>query len=293
MRRALLLVGLLFGALAGAAAAAVQVKDDAGTTITLARPAQRIVSLAPHLTELLFAADAGAQVVGVGAYSDFPAAAKALPRVGDAAMLDLERILTLKPDLLVVWRDGNSPQQLQRLSTLGIPVYASELGHLADIASTLRRFGRLAGTEVAANARANGFEQELQALRQRYAGRPTLRVFYQIWHRPLLTINDRHLISEALGICGARNVFGSLAPLTPTVSEEAVVAQDPDAIVTARAGPDGPDHLDTWRQLTQLSATRRGALLVVDPDTLHRSSDRMPEGIRGLCEKLDGVRRAP
>jgi iron complex transport system substrate-binding protein len=293
MRRALLLLCLLLGLMASAATAAVQVKDDAGSTITLARPAQRIVSLAPHLTELLFAAGAGAQLVGVGAYSDYPVAAKALPRVGDAAMLDLERILALMPDLLVVWRDGNSPQQLQRLATLGIPVYASELGRLADIASTLRRFGRLAGTEAAANARADGFEQELAALRERYAGRQPLRVFYQIWHRPLLTINDRHLISEALAICGARNVFGALAPLTPTVSDEAVVAQDPDAIVTARAGADGPDHLDTWRRLTQLAATRRGALLVVDPDTLHRSSDRIPEGIRGLCEKLDGVRRAP
>ena len=145
---------LLCACLVGAAAHAVQVGDDAGTTITLVRPAQRIVSLAPHLTELLFAAGAGDRVVGVGAFADYPEAAKRLPQVGDSAMLDLERIVALKPDLLVVWRDGNSPQQLQRLSTLGIPVYASELGRLADIASTLRRFGRLAGTEAAATTRA-------------------------------------------------------------------------------------------------------------------------------------------
>jgi iron complex transport system substrate-binding protein len=290
MRCLLLLLLVLLGL---PALAAVQVQDDGGVAVSLARPAQRIVSLAPHLTELLFAAGAGAKLVGVGAYSDYPPAAKALPRVGDAAMLDLEGIVALKPDLLVVWRDGNSPQQLQRLAALGIPIYASQLGRLADIASTLRRFGQLAGSEAAAGARADRFEQELAALRARYAGRKTLRVFYQIWHRPLLTVNDRHLISEALGLCGARNVFGALAPLTPTVSEEAVVAQDPDAIVTGRAGADGADHLDTWRRLTQLSATRHGALLVVDPDTLHRSSDRITDGIRGLCEKLDGVRRAP
>ena len=290
MKRLLLLLWTL---LALPAFAAVQVKDDSGATLTLARPAQRIVSLAPHLTELLFAAGAGAKVVAVGAYSDYPPAAKLLPRVGDAALLDLERIVALKPDLLVVWRDGNSPQQLQRLATLGIPIYASQLGRLADIASTLRRLGQLAGTGAAADSRAGHFERELASLRERYADRKTLRVFYQIWHRPLLTVNDRHLISEALGLCGARNVFGALAPLTPTVSEEAVVAQDPDAIVTGRAGADGPDHLDTWRQLTQLSATRHGALLAIDPDTLHRSSDRITEGIRGLCERLDGVRRVP
>lgn len=290
--RSLLLV-LLVGLAWLPARAAVEVKDDAGTTITLARPAQRIVSLAPHLTELLFAAGAGAQVVAVGAYSDYPAAAKALPKVGDSALLDLERIVALKPDLLVVWRDGNSPQQLQRLATLGIPMYASQLGTLADIATTLRRFGRLAGSEAAAEARARGYEAELAALRERYAGRAPLRVFYQIWQRPLLTVNDRHLISQGLALCGASNVFGQLAALTPQVGEEAVVTADPDAVVTGRPGGErgsGPDGLDTWRRLTQLKATRRNALLVVDPDTLHRSSDRITQGIRGLCEKLDGVR---
>ena len=273
--------------------AAVEVKDDAGTTITLARPAQRIVSLAPHLTELLFAAGAGSRIVAVGAYSDYPEAVKALPQVGDSALLDLERIVALKPDLLVVWRDGNSPQQLQRLATLGIPMYASQLGTLADIATTLRRFGRLAGSEAAAEARAQRYEAELAALRERYAGRAPLRVFYQIWQRPLLTINDRHLISQGLALCGASNVFGTLAPLTPTVGDEAVVAANPDVIVTGRVGGDrgsGPDGLDTWRRLTQLKATRTNALLVVDPDTLHRSSDRITQGIQGLCEKLDGVR---
>jgi len=156
---------LLAWLLAMPALAAVSVKDDSGATLTLPRPAQRIVSLAPHLTELLFAAGAGASVVGVGAFADYPEAAKKLPQVGDSAMLDLERIVALKPDLLVVWRDGNSPQQLAKLATLGIPVYASELGTLADIASTLRRLGRLAGSEAAAEARAAAFEQRVRAYR--------------------------------------------------------------------------------------------------------------------------------
>ena len=282
---------LLFAALlSGAPARAVQVTDDAGHVLTLARPAQRIVSLAPHLTELLFAAGAGAPVVGVGAYSDYPPAAKSIPRVGDSAMLDLERIVALKPDLLVVWRDGNAPQQLQRLATLGIPVYASQLGQLADIAATLRRLGELAGTAPAAEAHARSFEQALQDLRERYAGRRELRVFYQIWHRPLLTINGRHLISESLRLCGARNVFADLIPLTPTVSEEAVLAQDPDAIVTGSLDPRGPDNLDLWRNLKTLRATRQNALLTANPDTLHRSSDRIVDGVRELCEKLESVR---
>ncbi|MBX3603811.1 MAG: cobalamin-binding protein [Piscinibacter sp.] len=279
------LAGLMLAG--GAARADVTVTDDTGAPLQLARPAQRIVSLAPHLTELLFAAGAGAHVVGVGAYSDYPAAARALPRVGDSALLDLERIVALKPDLLVVWQDGNSPQQLQRLATLGVPVYASRLGTLADIASTLRRLGTLAGTPTAAQARAQAFEAELAALRERYGGRRELRVFYQIWHRPLLTVNGRHLISEALRLCGARNVFAELGPLTPSVSPEAVLAADPQVIVTGSTDPAGGDNLDRWRALR---ATRQLPLLTVEADTLHRSSDRIVDGVRELCEKLEAVR---
>lgn len=291
MLRALVL--LLMSLCLAPAAIAVSVKDDSGATITLPRPAQRIVSLAPHLTELLFAAGAGDRVVGVGAFADYPEAAKQLPKVGDSAMLDLERIVALRPDLLVVWRDGNSPQQLQRLASLGIPVYASEMGTLENIAQTLRRLGRLAGTEAAAEARAVAFEQRLQTLRERYAARAPLRIFYQVWQRPLLTFNDRHLVMQGLALCGVRNVFGTLAPLTPSVSEEAVVAADPDAIVTGRSGGEAPDGLDGWRRLGQMKAVRRGALIVIDPDTLHRSSDRIVEGLDGLCAKLDAVRGKP
>lgn len=281
---------LLLLALLARPALALTLNDDSGASLTLPRPAQRIVSLAPHLTELLFAAGAGERVVGVGAWSDYPEAAKTLPQVGDSAMLDLERIVALKPDLLVVWRDGNSPQQLRKLATLGIPVYASELGTLADIAATLRRLGQLAGTEAAANARAAAYEQRLRALRERYAGRAPLRVFYQVWPRPLLTFNDRHLVMQGLALCGVKNVFGTLAPLVPTVSEEAVIAADPDVIVTGRAAGEATDGLAGWRRFARMKAVRSGALIEVDPDTLHRSSDRIVDGLDQLCAKLDAVR---
>ncbi len=259
----------------------------------LAAPARRIISLAPHLTELLFAVGAGERVVGVAAYSDHPPAARALPRIGDSALLDLERIVALKPDLIVVWRDGNSAQQLDRLAALRLPVYSSQIRRLADIESTMRRLGALAGTAAAADAAASRFANAATQLRARYAQRAPLRVFYQIWHRPLLTVNGQHLISEALQLCGASNVFADLKPLTPTVSQEAVLRADPDAIVTGSVDPNGPDNLDGWRRLSALRATRNGHLLVVNPDTLHRQSDRVLEGARELCEKLDRVRRKP
>ena len=281
---------LLIGLWAGAVAAQIQVTDDAGQTVTLAAPAQRIVSLTPHLTELLFAAGAGGRVVGVSAWSDYPEAARRLPRIGDSALLDLERIVALKPDLVVAWGSGSSAQQLARLKAAGLPLFVSESRSLAHIAQTLRAFGQLAGSSAVSDARASAFESRLSALRVRYSGRRPLKVFYQIWHQPLLTINGAHPISEALTVCGAINPFAHLRALTPAIDPEAVLQADPDAIVTGSVDPVGPDHLDRWRALKSLRAARDGRLIVVDPDTLHRATDRMADGIEALCLKLDRLR---
>ena len=273
--------------------AGLQVVDDTGQTVTLSRPAQRIISLAPHLTEDLFAVGAGAQVAGAVAYSDYPAAARQVPRIGDSAQLDLERVVALRPDLIVAWESGNAAAQLQRLTALGVPIYRSEARDFDAIASTLRRLGELTGHAAQAQARARNFEAQIAALREHYSSRREVSVFYQIWHQPLLTINGTHLISHALTLCGARNVFGSLAPLTPAVSAEAVLGADPEAIVTGSVDLQGPDNLDTWRRFKGLRAQRRGNLIVVNPDTLHRQSDRVVEGVAELCQKLDAARIKP
>ena len=270
--------------------APLRLRDDEGHELVLPHPARRIVSVAPHLTELLFAAGAGDRVVGVDAWSDFPAAARRLPRVGDSAQLDLERIVALRPDLVVVWADGTAARQLQRLQALKLPLYFSRLQRLEDVAATLRRLGALAGSTDAAEAAARRYEAELQALRARYAGRRELRVFYQIWQRPLLTVSGRHFISQALQLCGGRNVFGGLSPLTPTVSEEAVVQADPDVIAASRQDSGGPEPLARWQSLRSLRATRQDALLLLDADTLHRPTDRLLQGAGELCRRLDEVR---
>ncbi|GAB4039713.1 MAG: cobalamin-binding protein [Rubrivivax sp.] len=280
-------IALMLCLAALSARADLRVVDDEGTALVLKAPARRIVAIAPHLTELLFAAGAGPRVVGVSKHSDYPEAARALPQVGDAVLLDLERIVALKPDLVVVWANGSSPQQVQRLRAAGLPVYASAARGLAHIAATLRAFGRLAGTEAAAEARAAAFERELATLRATYAGRTPVPVFYQIWHQPLMTVNGAHPISEALALCGARNVFAGLAPLVPQVQAEAVLAVKPRAIVTGRLPAGEPDGLDRWRGLRALAGT---ALITVDPDRLHRATDRMAAGARELCEALDRVR---
>lgn len=272
---------------AAAARAEIRVVDDEGAALVLRAPARRIVSIAPHLTELLFAAGAGAQVVAVSAHSDYPEAARRLPQVGDAVLLDLERIVALKPDLVLVWANGSAPQQLQRLRAAGLPVFSSASRGLPHIATTLRTLGRLAGTEAVAEPRAQAFETTLAELRSTYAARRLVPVFYQIWHAPLMTVNAAHPISEALTLCGARNVFAALPQLVPQVSAEAVVAARPEAIVTGWVAGAASDGLDLWRTLKPMQGT---VLLTVDPDRMHRATDRMAEGVRELCLKLDAVR---
>lgn len=276
----------------GTHAAPLRTLDDDGTLIELAQPARRIVSLAPHTTELLYAIGAGDRIVATVNYADYPEAAKQLPRVGDAHLLDLERIAALKPDLIVVWMHGSAAQQIERLRALGLPVFHSESHRLNDIGQGMRRLGVLTGTAAAAEVAARAYERDLAALRQQYSGRKPLRVFYQVWHQPLLTLNDQHLISDAVRLCGGVNVFGGLSALVPTVSVEAVLAAKPDLVATTqRMGTQSEDGLDRWRGLQHFEPGAKGRFVIVHPDLISRQTPRILQGTQALCEGFDQVRR--
>lgn len=278
-----------------AAAPAISVTDDSGATVRLPAPARRVVSLAPHITELIFAAGGGATLVGAGDYSDFPPAATHVPRIGDSQALDLERIAALRPDLIVAWADGNPRQQLDQLRALGIPVFLSAPRSLDAIAADLRALGRLLGTAGIADPAARSFRAALASLRQRYADRPPVKVFYQVWDRPLMTLNGTHVVSDVIRLCGGRNVFASLPALVPTVSTEAVLAADPEAIfaaVPAAMARDGtPAALTMWRAWLALTAVARGNLFGLDGDTITRPTPRIALGAARLCEDLEKARR--
>lgn len=275
-------------------AAPVSAIDDNGDTVTLAAPAQRVVSLAPHVTELLYAAGGGAKLVGAVSYSDYPPQAQSVPRVGDNRALDLERIAALKPDLIVVWRHGNAQQQLDRLRELHIPLFFSEPHHLDDVATSLTRLGVLLGTEKTAQDAANAYRGQIAQLRATYAQRAPVSVFYEVWDQPLMTVNRESMISDAITLCGGRNVFAALRPLVPTLSTEAVLAADPDAIVTASPGATAPDRplpaLERWRAWPQLKAVAHGNLYAIDGDLLTRAGPRIAQGAQRLCEDLQRAR---
>lgn len=254
---------------------------------------QRLVSLAPHLTELLFAAGAGDQVVGVVEYSDYPPAAQNLPRVGGASQLNAERIVALQPDLVLAWKSGNRSSDLEMLQRLGIRVLVTEVPRLDGIAQQIREMGHLAGTPGEAERSAQAFEQQLQRLHARYAQRPPVSVFYQIWTHPPMTINGRHVISQVLRLCGGQNIFAKLGPLAPTVSEESVVIADPEVIISAMANERAQalQTLQPWRRFEQLQAVRAENLFWVPADLIQRPSPRILEGAKWVCEALEEARQ--
>jgi iron complex transport system substrate-binding protein len=281
---------LLFAALAtlAPAHASVTVKDDDGNAVTLQKPAQRVISLAPHVTEMLFAAGGGSHVVGVVAYSDFPEAAKKVQQIGSNREVDMERIIALKPDLFVVWRHGSSERQIEMVRKLGVPVYHSEPRKLEDIPTALLKLGQLMGTGDVARPAAEDLRRQLAALRAKYANRAPVRSFYQVWDKPLYTLNGEHIVSDALRLCGGENIFAKLPITAPVVSVEGVLQENPEAIfATAEKNYGG---VSMWKPYPSLTAVRNDNLFVIDGNLLNRSGPRMIAGAAMLCEKLDLAR---
>lgn len=270
--------------------AEIVVRDDTDATVRLAAPASRIVSLAPHVTETLFAAGAGAQIVGAVDFSDYPEAAKRVPRVGGYSRLDLEAIAALQPDLVVGWASGNAPTHIDKLKALGIPVYLAQPERIDDVAKNLERYGQLAGTRAAAQVAATAFRGRLQTLREKYGTRPKVRTFYQVWKQPLITVGGGQVISDVIGLCGGENVFADLKPLAPKVSVEAVLAADPEIIVASGMGEARPEWLDDWRQWHTLTAVKRDNLFFIPPDLIQRHTPRLVEGADRLCAYLETAR---
>ena len=274
---------------AGTSDAPPAVVDDAGHTIALAHPARRIVALAPHLTELAFAAGAGSDVIAVGRFSDYPPAALNLPVISDAFNVDYEALAKLKPDLVLAWGSGTPERTRNKLRELGWPVFEVEIRNVAGIIDTLRRIGRLAATESVANARAAAIATDWAALKAEYAGRRPVRVFFQLWDAPLMTLNDQHLISSAIAACGGRNVFGELPTLTATVSWEVAAHRDPELVVVGGSQSEAA-RPGRWASLSQVSATRNGEFARIDGDLIARSGPRFIEGARQRCASRSIVR---
>lgn len=274
-----------------AAAAPLSVIDSTGARVTLNAPAQRIVSLAPHTTELLFSAGAGARIVAAVDYSDYPEAAKKIPRIGDYTRFDLEAVMAQRPDLIVGWKSGNNAATLEKLQHLGIPVFVSEPRHLDAIAGEIDALAILAGTTNTAQPITTAWRARLNALRQRHQNGTPISVFYEIWNQPLMTVNGQHIISEVMALCGGRNVFAQLPSLAAQVSVEAVLAADPQVIIASGMGEEHPEWLDDWRRWPGMKAVKGNHLYFIPPDLLQRNTLRILDGAERMCASIEQARQ--
>ena len=269
--------------------AQLQVTDDLGTVIQLKKPAQRIVSLAPHITELLFEVGAGAQVVGTVDYSDYPAAAARLARIGSFSKFDYEAIAALQPDLVIAWLSGNPAEQMGALRQLEVPIFFSEPNKLEHIAQTLEKFGVLAGHPQMAAQQAQSFRQRLHELVERYKNRTKVSVFYQVWNQPLMTINGQHIISDVIRLCGGENVFADMSIIAPAVDIESVLEKNPQVIISG-VNEQRQGWLQAWKRWSSVDAVSRQHIYAIDPDLITRHTSRILIGARQVCDFIDKAR---
>ncbi len=284
------LMGLLWMCGAANGFAAIEVIDDSGGVVRLHVPATRLVTLAPHLTEIVYAAGAGRKLVGTVRHADFPDAAKSVPRIGDGLQVNLESLLALRPDLILAWQSGNSPVLLRRLEELGLTVHRSESRTLDSVADTMAQIGTLTGHADYIAPVSLSYRRHLRALRQQYAQAERVRVFYQVWERPLMTVNNSHLIGQALALCGGENVFGDASASVPHVGLESVLAAQPAVIVQGAAGGGDAALQRFWGAHPAIPAVTNRHVYSVPADWVSRPGPRLLLGVQAICEVLAAAR---
>lgn len=288
---ALAVLAIAVAPVTGAIANPLVVSDDTGQRVTLPHAPLRIVSLAPSATEMLFAAGVGERLAATVNFSDEPAAARRVPRIGDVTAIDMERLVALHPDLVVAWPGGGNPAQLERIAQLGIPIYRQQVNKLADLPASLRRLGALGVNSAVAEQAADTLQQELARIAREFGGgqagkRNPPTVMLEVWNRPLYTVGGTQLMSDALSLCGARNAFGDLRELGPVIETEAVIARNPDIIVAAAPPGEAESWLAEWRRFGSLAAVRNGRLIPFEDKRLSRLGPSVVPATEELCKAL-------
>lgn len=281
---------ILIGMFSSAYVYAQTVTDFLGGEFNASQPAQRIIALTPHATELLFSVGAGKHIVGVVEYSDFPAEAKSIARIGNYAGLNIEAIIALQPDLIIYWPEGNPARDIERLKQLNMPLFASDPNTFEEIAEDIKRFGVLTFHQENGQEIATDFLAEVETLRKKNKDKKKLNVFFQVWDKPLLSQNGDTFISRVISLCGGENIFADLRIKSPQISIEAVLSADPDIILAGAKSGQRPDWLDSWQQYSFLSAVKNKQLQTVNADLIHRPTLRLLEAAEQVCTIFDDAR---
>ena len=255
---------------------------------------QRIITVAPHLSEVVEAAGGANRLISVSAYSNFPESVKKLPITSDARSIDLEKMKSLRPDLIIYWRGGTPESQIESIKKTftSIQVVSVEPKKLTDIANDIETIGKLLGTETIAKKNADAFRAQIIELKHQYQNKNKrkVRIFYQVWAQPLMTLNQDHLIADIINICGGEQLFAKEKLLVPTVSREAVVKANPEIIFTAVDTQQMKTDWSMWSSIPQLAATQRKAFIDIDGDMISRPSTRIMQGAKKICSEIDKIR---
>lgn len=255
---------------------------------------QRIITVAPHLSEVVESAGGANRLISVSAYSNFPESVKKLPITSDARSIDLEKMKQLRPDLIIYWRGGTPESQIESIKKTftSIQVVSVEPKKLIDIANDIETIGKLLGTEAIAKKNADTFRAQITELKHQYQNKSKrkVRVFYQIWAQPLMTLNQDHLIADIINICGGEQLFAKEKILVATVSREAVVKANPEIIFTAVDNQQMKTDWSMWSSIPQLAATQKKAFIDIDGDMISRPSTRIMQGAKKICSEIDRIR---
>ena len=268
----------------------ITVIDDTGVSVVLSQPAKRLVVLGPNLIESLYEIGAGDYILGASEYSDYPEAAKKIPRVGSHNTINFEMIVSLAPDLVLIWHSGFGAENVAKLRSLGLTVYASEPKTLGDIESLLNDLGRLTGLPESTAIAVAKYRNEFNRLQNSYSQKKTVSVFYQVWHEPMQTLNGEHIVNAVIELCGGKNVFASLPEIAPRVSIESVIAMNPDVIISSGSDNLDAKKLDFWQRWSMINAVHNEQVHFINADSLVRHAPRILQGAQQLCDLLERSR---
>ncbi len=257
-------------------------------SVAVAAPAKRIIALSPHSVEMLYAIGAGSSILATTDHADFPAAALDIPRIGGYHGVQIERVIELNPDLVLVWGSGNKAEDIERITELGFKVFNSDPNSLEAVASELRALGELTGYEDKANKVADEYLTDLAELRKQNLAKPEVKVFYQLWSTPLMTVSKNSWIQQIIEVCHGDNVYFDAASDYPQVSLEAVLLKMPEVILQSQ---DKGNILGVdWSLWQEIPAVKHKHIYPLNADLLHRAAPRALLGVNALCEALDKAR---
>lgn len=251
----------------------------------------RIVALAPHLVEIVYAVGAGDTLVGAVEHSDYPEAALAIPRVGNYTAINVEAVLRLKPDWVLAWKSGNGGKIIRKLRSLGLNVYVSEPGKLESISVLIQEVGELSQGQNTQQS-VTAYRDKYQALKDNYSQLKPVSVFYQVWNKPLQTLSDKSVVGDVIKLCGGRNIFADEIAIAPKTNVESILLANPEAIIASGMGEERPQWLDNWKAWPQLQAVENKQLFFIHPDLIQRHSPRLLDGAEIMCQQLQQARAA-